>query len=127
MSKCVSSKIKINRAKITQLDNATVKALEQTVDALYTEVVESQVMPFKTGNMQNDNTAPDYSNSKKGKVDLITSTLYARRMYYHPEYNFSKAENANARGEWYEPWISGKNKDFCSKTFSKLYKKEAGL
>ena len=60
MSKCVSSKIKINRAKITQLDNATVKALEQTVDALYTEVVESQVMPFKTGNMQNDNTAPDY-------------------------------------------------------------------
>ena len=64
---------------------------------------------------------------KNGKVSLITSTPYARRMYFHPEYNFQTKENANARGNWYEPWISGKDKDFCSKAFSQFYKKEAGL
>lgn len=125
--KAVSSKVKLNYPKIRQLDNATVTSLEKTIDALHTEVIQAQVMPFDTGNMQNDNTFPDYSKSKQGKVSLITSTPYSRRMYFHPEYNFQTKENANARGNWYEPWISGKEKDFCKNTFSKFYKKEAGL
>lgn len=125
--KVVSSKVKLNYPKIRQLNNATVTSLEKTIDALHTEVIQAQVMPFNTGNMQNDNTFPDYSKSKQGKVSLITSTPYSRRMYFHPEYNFQTKENANARGNWYEPWISGKEKDFCKNTFSKFYKKEAGL
>lgn len=125
--KTVTSKIKLNAPKIKQLDRAAITSLEKTVSALHTEVVNAQVMPFKSGNMQNDNTYEDYSNSKQGKVSLNTSTPYARRMYFHPEYNFQTKENANARGEWYEPWISGKEKDFCTKAFSQFYKKEAGL
>lgn len=125
--KFVTSKVKINVPKIKQLDRATITALEKTIGALHTEVVKAQVMPFDTGNMQNVNTFEDYSNSRRGKVSLNTSTPYARRMYFHPEYNFQTKENANARGNWYEPWISGKEKDFCSKAFSQFYKKEAGL
>ena len=125
--KVVSSRIKLNIPKIKQLDKARVTALEKTVSALHTEVVKEQVMPFDTGNMQNDNTYEDYSNSNKGKVNLVTSTPYSRRIYYHPEYNFQKKENANARGNWYEPWINGKNKKFCEQAYSKFYKKEAGL
>lgn len=125
--KFVTSKVKINAPKIKQLDRASITALEKTLSALHTEVVKAQVMPFDTGNMQNASTFEDYSNSRSGKVSLNTSTLYARRMYFHPEYNFQTKENANARGEWYEPWISGKEKDFCTKAFSQFYKKEAGL
>ena len=125
--KTVTSKIKLNVPKINQLSRATTTALEKTVSALHTEVVNAQVMPFDTGNMQNDSTYEDYSNSKKGKVSLNTSTLYARRMYFHPEYNFQTTENPNAQGNWYEPWISGKNKNFCKNAFSQFYKKEAGL
>lgn len=125
--KFVTSKVKINAPKIKQLNRASITALEKTLSALHTEVVKAQVMPFDTGNMQNANTFEDYSNSRRGKVSLNTSTPYARRMYFHPEYNFQTKENANARGEWYEPWISGKEKDFCSKAFSQFYKKEAGL
>lgn len=125
--KTVTSKIKLNAPKIKQLDRAVITSLEKTVSALHTEVVNAQVMPFKSGNMQNDNTYEDYSNSKQGKVSLNTSTPYARRMYFHPEYNFSKEENPNARGNWYEPWTTGKEKDFCKKAFSQFYKKEAGL
>lgn len=125
--KTVTSKIKLNAPKIKQLDRAAITSLEKTVSALHTEVVNAQVMPFKSGNMQNDNTYEDYSNSKQGKVSLNTSTPYARRMSFHPEYNFSKEENPNARGNWYEPWTTGKEKDFCKKAFSQFYKKEAGL
>lgn len=125
--KVVSSRIKLNTAKIKQLDRATITALEETIDALKTEVIIAQVMPFDTGNMQNNSTFADYSKSKEGRVSLITSTPYARRMYFHPEYNFQTKENAHAQGNWYEPWISGKNKDFCKKAFTKFYKKEAGL
>lgn len=125
--KTVVSKVKLNVPKIKQLDRASITALEKTLSALHTEVVNAQVMPFDTGNMQNVNTFEDYSNSRRGKVSLNTSTPYARRMYFHPEYNFQTKENANARGNWYEPWISGKEKDFCSKAFSQFYKKEAGL
>lgn len=125
--KAVTSKIKLNAPKIKQLDRAAITSLEKTISALHTEVVNAQVIPFKSGNMQNDNTYEDYSNSKQGKVSLNTSTPYARRMYFHPEYNFSKEENPNARGNWYEPWTTGKEKDFCKKAFSQFYKKEAGL
>ena len=86
--KVVSSKIKLNVPKINQLSKASITSLEKTVNALHTEVVNAQVMPFDTGNMQNDNTYEDYSNSSKGKVSLVTSTPYARRVYFHPEYNF---------------------------------------
>lgn len=125
--KVVTSRVKLNTPKIKQLTRATTTSLEKTMSALHTEVVKAQVMPFDTGNMQNDNTYEDYSKSSKGKVSLITSTPYARRMYYHPEYNFQTTENPNAQGNWYEPWISGKNKNFCKNAFSQFYKKEAGL
>jgi len=125
--KVVTSRVKLNTPKIKQLTKATTTALEKTMSALHTEVVKAQVMPFDTGNMQNDNTYEDYSKSSKGQVSLITSTPYARRMYYHPEYNFQTTENPNAQGNWYESWISGKNKNFCKNAFSQFYKKEAGL
>lgn len=125
--KSVSSKVKLNMPKINQLSKASITALEQTADVLKTEVVQAQVMPFDTGNMQNDNTFVDYSNSKRGIVSLVSSTPYARRMYFHPEYNFQTKENAHARGNWYEDWINGKSKDFVQKAFTSFYKKEAGL
>lgn len=125
--KTVNSKIKLNIPKINQLNKATIKSLEKTIDALKTDVVQAQVMPFDVGTMQNDNTFADYSESKKGKVSLSTSSPQARRLYFHPEYNFQTKENANAKGNWYDDWITGKNKNFCKNTFSQFYKKEAGL
>lgn len=125
--KTVTSKIKINGPALKNLSRSSIIALEKTGTALKTEVVKSQVMPFDTGNMQNDNTNVNYDNSSKGQVDLISNTPYARRMYFHPEYNFKRFENANAQGKWLEPWISGKEKDFCKNAFAKYYKREAGL
>lgn len=125
--KC-TSKIKINQRKINQLSKAAVVSLEQTTEALHAEVVQAQVMPRDTGAMQGENTFSDYKNSRKGRNSIVTSSPQARRLYYHPEYHFSKAENPNAKGKWYEDWLSGGKKgNFAPKVYKEFYRRNAGL
>lgn len=124
----VKSTVKMNFPRIKQLTQAEVTALEMTAEALHTEVVQAQVFPFDTGNLQNESTFVDYSEAKDGKVALISSTPYARRLYYHPEYKFQTKENPNAKGRWYEDWMQGGSKaDFAPKAFKQLYKKVGGV
>ncbi|MDB1979277.1 hypothetical protein PMZ73_16950 [[Clostridium] symbiosum] len=124
----VKSTVKMNFPRIKQLTQAAVTALEMTAEVLHTEVVQAQVFPFDTGNLQNESTFVDYSEAKDGKVALISSTPYARRLYYHPEYNFQTKENPNAKGRWYEDWMQGGSKaDFAPKAFKQLYKKVGGV
>ena len=80
----VKSTVKLNMPRIRQLTGAAVRALELTAEVLHTEVVQAQVMPFDTGNLQNESTFVDYSQSAGGKVSLVSSTPYARRLYYQP-------------------------------------------
>lgn len=123
-----TSKIKMNFPRVRQLSQAAVTALEMTAEALHTEVVQAQVMPFETGNLQGNSTFIDCSESNDGKATLVSSTPYARRLYYHPEYDFQTEENPNAKGNWYEDWLPGGNKaDFAPKTFKQIYKKVGGV
>lgn len=124
----VSSKIKLNMPVVKQLDKAKQQALEQTGDALLTEVKNAQVMPFDTSILQNDSTAVDYSQSANGVVKIVSDTPYARRLYFHPEYNFSRKENIAAGGKWFRYWLKGGTRqNFCSRAFVRFYRKEAGL
>jgi len=157
----VNSTIKINAPMIRNLSETAITALEQTAEALHTDVIQAQVMPFddprieeykvygkrgqfakngreykgKTvtrkvqigGTLQNESTFVDTSESKNGKVSLVSSTPYARRLYYHPEYHFDKGENPNARGEWYEDWLTGSKADFAKKTYKEIFRRLADL
>ena len=124
----VKSTVKMNFPRIKQLTQAAVTALEMTAEALHTEVVQAQVMPFEAGNLQNESTFVDYSESRQGKATLVSSTPYARRLYYHPEYNFQTDENPFAGGEWYEPWLpGGVSQDFARNAFKRFYKKVGGV
>lgn len=122
-----NSRVTINSGMISRLNRASVRALEQTAEALHTEVVQAQVMPRDTGNLQNLNTFCEYAQSSRGIVQLISETPYARRLYYHPEYNFSTAENPHAQGKWFDPWISGSEKDFARNAFKEFYRRESGV
>ena len=124
----VKSSVTLNLPRIRQLTQAAITALEQTGEALHTEVVQAQVMPFDTGHLEEDATFVDYSDSADGLVRIVSSTPYARRLYYHPEYNFQTDENPFAGGEWFEPWLpGGVNQDFAKDAFKRFYKKAGGL
>ena len=109
----VNLKVKLNMPKIRQLTKVQVTALEQTAEALHTEVVQAEIMPRDTGALQNESTFVDYSDSRQGKVRLVSAQPYARRLYFHPEYDFQTYENAFAQAYWYKPWIDGIYADIC--------------
>ena len=123
----VSSTIKLNEAKLKELTRQQYIILAQTADALLTDLRDSQTMPFDTGNLQNDSTFLDDSQKEQGRVSVVSATPYARRLYYHPEYNFRSTNNRNAGGKWFEPYISGKKSDFVVNTFKELFKRNGGL
>lgn len=85
----VKSSVKLNMPKITQLTKAQVKALEYTAELLHGEVKDAQVIPMETGELSGEAFFCDYSESNQGKVTLVHSTPYARRLYFHPEYHLS--------------------------------------
>ena len=120
----VKSSVKLYQPKIRQLTDNAVRALEMTGEALHTEVVGAQVIPRDTGTLQNEAFFVDTSQSKEGKVTLVHSTPYARRLYFHPEYDFQKDENPNAKGLWFEDWLEGgEHEDFVRETFAKIFRR----
>ena len=126
MIRC-NSIIKINTHRLRELSQAQITALEQTAEALHDEIKQAQVMPFDTGNLI-DNTFADYTYSKIGRARIVSTTRYARRLYFHPEYHFQTYENPFAGGEWFAPWLpGGLYQDFAKNAFKKLYRRESGI
>jgi hypothetical protein len=145
--------IKMNKGALRQLSDAQKKALAMTTEAVKDDVVKNRVMPFgentykeqervgkkgqalkpkkvlkhQGGDMQNHATYIDTSKLKKGRMSIASDTPYARRLYFHPEYNFNKKQNPNAKGRWYDDWIDGSKKDFAPRVYKKLYKKLTGV
>ena len=119
-------KVKVT-GKINHKGNEYVKklmkeALVETADALKSDLQKSQTMPFDTGALQNRSTFIDDSKKKSGRVTIVSDTPYARRLYFHPEYNFQKTKNKNAGGMWFETYINGQKKNWASKKFAKIMK-----
>ena len=122
-----SSTIRLNEARLNELTRQQYISLAQTADAVITDIRDEQLMPFNTGNLQNDSTFLDDSQKEHGRVSIVSSTPYARRLYYHPEYNFRTTNNRNAGGKWFEPYISGNKSDFIKDTFMRLFRRNGGL
>ena len=118
----VSSRVELNVSVLNALDNAQYEALAMTADATLTELRDRQTMPFDTGNLQNDSTFVD--DSQRDKVSIVSSTPYARRLYFHPEYNYRRGNNASAGGKWFESFL---NDDFIVSAYAKLLKQKGGL
>lgn len=118
----VTSRVELNMSVLNMLDGAQYEALAQTGDATLTELRDRGVMPFDTGNLQDDSTYVD--DSQKNKVSIVTTAPQARRLYFHPEYNFKRGDNARAGGKWFDSFL---NDNFISNAYAKLLKRIGGL
>ena len=121
-----SVNVTLNHAKIKELKEAQTRALIQTGEKLLAEKIEAKQIPFDEGTLQNVMTYVDKTEAQNGHLAIVSNTPYAARLYFHPEYHFSKQFNPNARGEWWEPEISGDRKDRPENLFKHYYKKESG-
>lgn len=118
----VTSRVELNMSVLNMLDNAQFEALAQTADATLTELRDRQVMPFDTGNLQNDSTSVD--DSQKTTVSIVTTAPQARRLYFHPEYNYRRGNNSKAGGKWFESFL---NDNFIKNAYCELLKRRGGL
>lgn len=122
-----NSRVIFDFGTINRLEKAQIQALEQTGEFLHTEIIQAQVVPFRDGTLQGEAFSVDYSDSGSGRVSLTHSTPYARRLYFHPEYNFNKSTNPNARGKWMDDWADGSKTEDIKKAYAAFYKKLSGV
>lgn len=113
--------IKLDRTKINTLINARNKALEQTTEAILSDIKTSAVVPKDSGELERSGFV-DLSKLDDGIASIIFDTPYARRLYWHPEYNFRHDKNINAQGKWMQSYIDGDNKEFVTDTYKHFFK-----
>ena len=139
----MSVKITLDLAKIKALEDCVIKSAELTMEQVKQDLISSATMPFDTGNMQNGGTyvsaKDEPKNTVKGNeviklstdseihIALTNDAPQARRLYYHPEYNFQQGKNENAGAEWLEPYLTGDKKEFVKDTFEEIFKKRSGV
>lgn len=124
----ITAKATVDVEKLAAIDAAAKRALELTAEVIHGQVVQAQVMPLRTGHLQNESTFVDASGAAEGHVDIVSATPYARRLYFHPEYHFDTTNNPNAQAHWFAPWAAGgEYSDMATQTFAALLKREAGL
>ena len=116
----------INQHRINELSETAVKALEMTVEAVHTDIGQAETVPMRTGALSGEQFFVDYEDSRTGRVSLVNSTPYARRLYYHPEYKFRKEFHANAGALWFVPYLTGAKKSFARQVFARLYRALGG-
>lgn len=113
--------IKLDNQKIAKLEEAYLKALELTAEAILSDIRTSAVVPKDTGELERSGFV-DLSDIKNAIARIVFDTPYARRLYWHPEYNFRTDKNPNAKGKWMEDYLSGEKKQFVIDTYSKFLK-----
>lgn len=113
--------IKLDRSKINTLIKAKNKALEETTEAILSDIKTSAVVPKDSGELERSGFV-DLSRVDDGITSINFDTPYARRLYWHPEYNFRQDKNINAQGKWMQSYIDGDNKEFVTDTYSKFFK-----
>lgn len=118
--------VQMNPRALHTLSVCQTKALAMTAAELLSRARNESVIPFDTGNVQNEGTSVDAAKVAQGQVTITHDAPYAKRLYYHPEYNFNTSKNVNARGEWWEEWISGAKAKDPIKIFRTIYKKVTG-
>jgi len=90
-------RVNANVSGIRDTVNEAVKAGQKQLDQ---EVLKGSnyFIPKHTGELEKSGVRA----SQIGKGKIVWDTPYARRLYYNPQYNFSKDANPNAQGLWFE-------------------------
>lgn len=118
--------VKMNQKGLKAIKKAQIIACKKTAMKMLAEKIDAQEIPMDEGTLQNVMTDIDDSAASKGIIQIVSQGPYAARLYYNPQYDFNQQFNTNAKGEWWEDFLTGKNKDRPAKLYAYFYKKGAG-
>lgn len=119
-------KVRIHYRNVATLRDGLRQALYKTAGAIKEDVIDKQVIPFDVGTLSDETFVDDKREPDKAYV--VSSTPYARRLYFHPEYNFQTKNYKYAGGKWFEPWTSkGKYAGWVKRRFEAFIKECADV
>lgn len=139
-------RVTFDQAKLNKLAQASVQALEMTAEAVLSQIVSDGVVPKDVGTLERGGELKigskkagtlevvavksgyvDKSKIGQGKAAVVFNTPYARRLYYHPEYNFRTDKNPNAQGKWMHMYLKGGSKErYAQDAFTRFLRQLAG-
>lgn len=113
------TKINIDESKLRDKQKLSRKKAQFALD---TQVLKDSnfFVPKREGYLESSGLL----HSMIGKGHIEWKTPYARRLYYNPQYNFSKDTNPNAQGLWFEVAKKGSLKEWAEKVgmeYSKIF------
>ena len=143
--------IRWSPGKLERIEAETEAALVMTGEAIRTDLIQRQTLPFAEdpravaerrtaaaiaagrepgrylskvvpGELQGS-VHVDGTRAATGTVSVVTNTPYARRLYYHPEFNFYRGTTRRAGGMWYQPYIKGERAEWVRQTFERLLRR----
>lgn len=117
-------KLQLYPDKIKRLQEIAQKAFELTAEAVLTDVQQSQTIPKNIGELERSGFIEVDVTNMVAKI--IFDTVYARRLYWHPEFDFRKDKNPNAGGLWMQTYIDGPKKNFVKETYLAFLKQLGG-
>ncbi|MDB8553987.1 hypothetical protein [Turicibacter sanguinis] len=117
----VKVKVQLDQAKLKQLHQSHLQALEMTAQSTLDDIKLSQVVPKDTSALE-DSGFVDPTGINWGYTRIIFDTPYARRLYYHPGYDFRDDKNPNAQGEWMQAYIDGPKENFIRNAYAENLK-----
>lgn len=115
-------KLILDKGNIEKLEIAIMQSTYLLMEEFKNDIEREQVVPFRTGTLK-DSVVTFFDTNKAA---IGWDTPYARRLYFHPEYNFRKDKHANAQGLWLDLWIRGEKKNWLAETYAKILKDRAG-
>lgn len=117
-----TASVTLSADKMKKLREAEEKALEMTEQAVLDDAVAQAVVPKRTGTLEKSGFIRE---AREGVWQVVFSTPYARRLYWHPEYHFRTDKNPNAQGKWMHSYIYGDNRDWVIDTYKEFLRQYA--
>ncbi len=117
-------KVTLYPNKIRKLQEIAQKAFELTVEAVLSDIRMSQTVPKNTGELEQSGFTEIDVNKMVARI--VFDTPYARRLYWHPEYDFRQDKNQYAGGLWMQTYIDGDKRHFVKETYGKFLKQLGG-
>lgn len=119
------AELALDAAALARLGEAARAAARETMDAVKADLVGSRTVPFDTGNLQETLHTEQFVSGGACHTVLQTDGPQARRLYFHPEYEFQRGNNPNAGAAWYAPYEAGGEKEaLIPETFAALMRKK---
>ena len=97
------------------------RALLETAVELRDDLRAAGTMPFESGHLQDAATFVEV-NKRGDVVSVVSDTVYARRKYFNPQFDFDRRVNRRAGGRWFDVYLTESSRDFVYRNFVRKFR-----